>query len=386
MDYTVQNFSFKLKKTIRYLKLYGVGRTIVKIMGQYHMKKEYAVLPANHVTTIPKQHVGIIGCGNFSFSNIAFYLKKNYGNVIKAAMDVNVHRAASLFEKYNAAYFTTNAEEVFTDKTIDLIYVASNHASHAPYAIRALEEGKSVHIEKPNAVNIEQLVNLCNAMQSSKGKVRLGFNRPESKLGKIIIGALNNETGAAMLNWFVAGHEIEKEHWYFASDEGGRILGNLCHWTDLIYRMTPEEKYPIKIIPSRAEKSDCDISVSMIFGDGTIATINFSAKGHTFEGVRETLNAHKGNTLIELKDFQYLRIDTVEKVRKYNLFHRDHGHEIAVKKSYEMHMLDDNAADVSYVWNTGYLVLKIKEALEKNEKVIVESFEKSFPQERVNTK
>ena len=385
MDYTTQNISFKIKKAIRYVRLYGLGRTLVKIKGQYHMKKEYETLPANHLPTTSKQHVGIIGCGNFSFSNIAFYLQKNYGAVIKGTMDVNVNRAASLFEKNKAAYYTTNAEEILNDKNIDLVYIASNHASHTPYAIRALEEGKNVHIEKPHAVSVVQLVKLCQTMQQTKGKVRLGFNRPESKLGRTIIETLNHETGTVMLNWFVAGHEIEKEHWYFAPEEGGRVLGNLCHWTDLVFQMTPERKFPITIVPTRAEKSDCDISVSMIFGKGSIATITFSAKGHTFEGVRETLNAHKGNSLIELKDFQYLRIDTIEKVRKIKLLKRDHGHEIAVKKSYEMGKHDDYAADVSYVWNTGYLFLKIKEALEKNEKIVVESFEKSFPQELINT-
>jgi len=39
--------------------------------------------------------------------------------------------------------------KVIQDPAIDLVYVASNHASHADYAIAALEAGKSVHIEKP---------------------------------------------------------------------------------------------------------------------------------------------------------------------------------------------------------------------------------------------
>lgn len=381
MDYTQTGLLFKIKKTIRYISLYGVSRTLVKIKGQYHMKKTYVNLPSNNLVAIPKQHVGILGCGNFGFSNIAYYLRKNYGYVIRGVMDKNINRAVSLFSEYKASYYCDNPDYIINDSNIDLIYIASNHASHAEYAIKALQNNKSVHIEKPHAVSIHQLVRLCSAMQSSKGKVRLGFNRPGSKLGKKIIDTLKQQPGATMLNWFVAGHEIEKDHWYFAPEEGGRVLGNLCHWTDLVFHMVTGEKYPYKIIPSRAEKSDCDISVSYVFADSSIATITFSAKGHTFEGVRETLNAHKGNVLIEMKDFQRLRIDNVSKIDNIKLFNRDHGHQLAITNSYNMLTNPAFAEDLAYVWNSGYMALKTKEALELNTVITVDAFDIAFPKE-----
>ena len=45
MDYTSQSLAFKLKKALRYVKLYGPSRTLIKVKGQYHMKKEYEKLP-----------------------------------------------------------------------------------------------------------------------------------------------------------------------------------------------------------------------------------------------------------------------------------------------------------------------------------------------------
>lgn len=385
MDYTQSGLAFKIKKTLRYISLYGIRRTLVKIKGQYHMKKQYDQDPPNFLPSNPKQHVGIMGSGNFGFSNIAYYLRKNYGQVIKGAMDINQNRAISLFQEYKASYYTADPSVIINDKDIDLVYIASNHASHAEFAIEALKKGKSVHIEKPHAVTINQLVRLCSTMQQSKGKVRLGFNRPGSVLGKKIIETLNTQKGAVMLNWFVAGHEIEKDHWYFAPEEGGRILGNLCHWTDLVYQMVNEDKYPLTIVPSRAEKSDCDISVSYVFADGSIATITFSAKGHTFEGVRETLNAHKGNVLIEMKDFQRLRIDNVDKITKIKLFNRDHGHKLAVTNSYNMLTDDSLAESVEYVWNSGYMALMTKEALDSNKTIVVEAFDTSFKTESEKT-
>ncbi len=52
-----------------------------------------------------------------------------------------------------------------------MIYIASNHASHAEYAIQALNTGKNVHIEKPHVVTEDQLERLCLAMSERKGKV-----------------------------------------------------------------------------------------------------------------------------------------------------------------------------------------------------------------------
>lgn len=379
MDYSKEIFSFKFKKALRYLRLYGPMRTLIKINGQVHMNKSYPKLPKNHLTDRTKSHIGIIGAGNFSYSNLAYYLIKNYGKVIRGVMDIEINRAVSLFEKYNLIYYTDNVSDIIKDSQIDLVYIASNHFTHAEYAIEALSKGKSVHIEKPHVVNRDQLDRLISAIKTSKGKVRLGFNRPGSRFGRIILDYIKRETGTTMINWFVAGHAIDPDHWYFHKEEGGRILGNLCHWTDFTYQMIPDEsRYPIRIIPSRSEKADCDISVTYIFGDGSIATITFSAKGHTFEGVREKLNVHKGNLLISMDDYEKLRIDVVDKKKIYRNIFRDHGHELNVKHSYEL--VSDNAEgeSIKYIYETADLFLKTKEALESQKETIVQSYELSF--------
>jgi predicted dehydrogenase len=373
MDYIQAPLKFKLKKAARYVRLYGPARTLIKIQGQMHMKKRYEKLPQIRSKGYTGRHVGFIGCGNYAFSNLAYYLKRNFGNVIRASADTDIYKAASLFERYHLDYFTNNPNEVVEDQEIDLIYIASNHASHAEYAVKALELGKSVHIEKPHAVTEDQLRRLCGAAEKSSGKINLGFNRPGSKIGAKIKEALDSQTGATMMNWFVAGHEIEPSHWYFRQEEGGRVLGNLCHWTDFILQMIPETgRYPTTIIPTRAEKSDCDIAVTYIFGDGSIAAITFSAKGHTFEGVRERFAAHRGNILISMDDFQNLVIEEVDKKSRVSCLFRDHGHERNIVYSYRMATKKDNeemGLSVKYIWETGELFLKTREALETNQRV-----------------
>jgi predicted dehydrogenase len=297
-------------------------------------------------------------------------------------MDINIHRAASLYQKYGLRYYTDNHDTLISDPDIDLYYIASNHASHAEYAIAALEAGKAVHIEKPHVVTLDQLRRLCMVADRPGKKINLGFLRPASRMGQMIKHHLDAQPGAAMFNWFVGGHDIAPDHWYFKNEEGGRVLGNLCHWTDFVYQMVPpQNRFPITITPTRAQKSDCDIAVTYVFGDGTIAVISFSAKGHIFEGVSERFTAHKGNTLICLDDFKRLTIHTLEKRRVFTPLFRDHGQEANIKRSYEMVRpraeCPQPGCSTEYLWETGHLFLKTREALEQNKKIVLHAFERS---------
>ncbi|MDP2324089.1 MAG: Gfo/Idh/MocA family oxidoreductase [Gammaproteobacteria bacterium] len=376
MDYTSAPLFFRIRKALRYVGLYGIRRTLVKARGQYHMRRTYQDLPPNNVRQSATAHVGLIGCGNYGFSVIGYYLNKNYGGAIRGCMDVDINKAASLFQEFKACYYTTDADQIINDPNITLVFIASNHASHAEYAIKALAAGKDVHIEKPHVVTSEQLTRLCAAQEAArkagKGRiVSIGFNRPGSPFGKRMREQLWREEGELMQNWFIAGHEIAPDHWYFRDEEGGRVLGNLCHWTDLTYQMMPpERRFPIRIIPARSAKSDCDIAVSYVFGDGSIAAITFSAKGHTFEGVKERFAAHRGNTLIAMDDFQRLVMDVGADKQTWSPRSRDHGHEASIRCSYNT--AADPAArglETAYVWEAGQLFLRTKEALESSQPV-----------------
>ena len=376
MDYTKQPLFFRIKKAARYVRLYGIPRTLIKIKGQYHSRRTFTKFPEERAQRSGR-HVGILGCGNFAFSQIAYSLRKEFGAVIRGVMDPSPHKAASLFEEYDADYYTTDPRRIIDDPQIDLVFIASNHASHAEYAIEALQNGKSVHIEKPHVVRYDQLERLCAAMRQSKGRVNLGFNRPNSPFGREIRAQLASQSGAAMFNWFIAGHELPEGHWYYAAEEGGRVLGNLCHWTDFTMQLVPEEvRYPIRITPTRAEKSDCDIAVTYVFGDGSVAAITFSAKGHTFEGVRERFAAHRGNVLMAMDDFKTLTIEVVDRKRTKTLPFRDHGHAEAIRASYAMVRPRDGRLNpgltVDYVWQTADLFLRTKDALEQNRVLTIE--------------
>jgi len=109
-----------------------------------------------------------------------------------------------------------------------------------------------------------------------------------------------------------------------------------------------------------------------VFGDGSISAITFSAKGHTFEGVREKFSAHRGNILISMENFETLVIEDVDKKVKPRQMFRDHGHEAAICSSYNCAKDPEHPGlSQEYVWESAQLFLATRMALEQNQTIVI---------------
>lgn len=377
VNYIQADFLFKVRKVLRYVRLYGVQRTLVKVKGQYHVQRATVfegkqwINPKCRDVFVKNRCVAIIGCGNYAFSNIAFYLAKQDVSFLRATYDIEKSRSLSLCKAYGGHYATADWQDIVDDPLIKIVFIASNHASHAEFAVACIEKGKHVHIEKPHVVTSTQLDNLLSAMRAHpQSNVYLGFNRPKTPLFKKLQTILAQEPGQLMINWFIAGHEISGDHWYFDEKEGGRVLGNLCHWTDLtLHLVSLERAFPCEIIPSTPVGAKSDFVVSVIFADRSCASITFSAKGHTFEGVREVLNVHKGNVLANLTDFYHLTYERLERKSQKKLHYRDHGHAINILHSMNNKSVENGGESIQHIETTARFFLAIREAIESGEKI-----------------
>ena len=374
-------FLFKARKVLRYVRLYGPRSTLVKVRREYHLRRSKDfdgsvwTNPGCRAPDDPDRLVAIVGCGGFPYSAIAYHLRALSPNFLRATYDLLPARARSLCADYSGAYASRNFETILADDQVRLIYIASNHATHAEYAIKALDAGKHVHIEKPHVVNEGQLNRLKEAQaRNPESMIFLGFNRSRGAPFGRAAAALAAQRGPLMLNWFIAGHNIADDHWYFSEAEGGRILGNVCHWTDLSLQLVGvESAFPCEISAASPVDAESDFAISIVFADGSVAAITFSAKGHTFDGVREVLNAHRGNVLLTMSDFHVLTIDTGPRRRKYRQLFRDHGHRGNIGRSFEAVRNNDASKAVSadYSEATARLFLAVKEAVDRRAPVVL---------------
>ncbi|MCK4440994.1 MAG: Gfo/Idh/MocA family oxidoreductase, partial [Sulfurovaceae bacterium] len=213
--------SSKIKKILKYTYMYGASRTLIKVKGHYHMQKEYDEAPEKVLKSKDKI-VGIVGCGNHAFTDIAYFLRKNRGNIIGTTMDIDKNKAISLAEEYKAYNFTTNIEDILNDENIKMVYIVSNHATHTPYAIQALKHKKDIFIEKPISINMEQYSNLLKVIRTSDNSIYAGYNRPFSPAIETIKPYITNNS--ISLNCFIMGHKLASDHWYRKSTEGSRVV------------------------------------------------------------------------------------------------------------------------------------------------------------------
>jgi predicted dehydrogenase len=381
VDYTEASYLLRARKAARYVSLYGISRTLVKIRGQYHMKSEREFAGARWVNDsctdpdAPQRCVALIGCGNYAYSTIAYYLRRQERGFLRLAYDRHQSRAMSLCKAYGGAVAVADWREILADPQVRIVFIASNHASHAEYAQACVEAGKHVHIEKPHVVNQEQLDQLAAAMRRHpEVKIFLGFNRPKSALFQQLQTVLAKESGPLMINWFVGGHEMAARPWYFNANEGGIVLGNLCHWTDLTLHLVSLEKaFPCQIVPATPAGARSEAVVSIMFADRSCAAITFfSSRGHAFEGVREMLNVQKGDVVANISNFQTLTVERGETRTRKHLRHRDHGHGANIVNSLQRAVsAGASGEDAGYVTATARFFLAIREAIDTGRTVSV---------------
>jgi len=128
----------------------------------------------------PILRVGIIGCGEIAqvahiptFNSLAEKFRVTYlCDVSRQALEYSAQRVVGA-----APQTTTTAEHLTSSPDVDVVLVSNANAFHVPHAILALKHNKHVLVEKPLALNYEDLDRLVEAEKQSQGKVFVGYMR-----------------------------------------------------------------------------------------------------------------------------------------------------------------------------------------------------------------
>ena len=176
--------------------------------------------------------IGIIGAGNFTKMTMLPALKGTHANIKHIVSSGGINGTA-LAKKHNIAQSTTDYDLVLNDKDVDLVMITTRHNLHADMVIKALDKGKHVFVEKPLALNNEELFAIEESYNKNKGTLMIGFNRrfsPHTQKIKSLVGNAPMNIVATMN----AGN-IPPDVWvHDMAVGGGRIIGEACHYLDLI--------------------------------------------------------------------------------------------------------------------------------------------------------
>ena len=110
---------------------------------------------------------GFIGTGNYPNSRIAPAAALAEDTSIVAAYSRDQERAERFVRSHGAQASYTSVERLLADSRVDVVFIASPNHLHAEHAKLAAEAGKHVLVEKPTAVNAEDLLKMLEACEKA---------------------------------------------------------------------------------------------------------------------------------------------------------------------------------------------------------------------------
>jgi polar amino acid transport system substrate-binding protein len=227
--------------------------------------------------------VGMIGAGAYARAMLLPHFKAA-GAQFQSIATASGVTARDVGEKYDFAALASGANAVIEDPHVNLVVIATRHDSHAALARRALEAGKHVFVEKPLALDDEELDAVINAASRSSAKLMVGFNRRFSPQARAARDFFAGRREPLSILYRVNACRVPAAHWTQSPTEGGgRIRGEVCHFVDLCQFFAcapPVGVFAESIRSDNAETVDDDsIFVTLRFADGSNACVAYLAEG-----------------------------------------------------------------------------------------------------------
>ncbi len=260
----------------------GSSRSIASLLNYPQAEntiKRIVQTAETHQGTDPK--IGIIGAGNFTQMTVLPAFKKNISS-IKYLASAGGLSGTTLAKKHKIPYSTSDYQELLTDDEVNTVIITTRHNMHAGMTIECLKHNKHVFVEKPLSLTLAELEEIKNEKEASQKQVVVGYNRrfsPFIQKAKSLLG--DNPEPMNIIGTMNAGF-IPQDVWvHDMKTGGGRIIGEACHYIDLMIYLTGAKVTSIimnSMGVNPAENTD-NASILLKFENGSQGTINYFANG-----------------------------------------------------------------------------------------------------------
>jgi predicted dehydrogenase len=253
-----------------------------------------------------KPCVAFIGAGSFAQKFLIPYARQG-GDLLSVVTTRGV-TAKSVGEKFRFRSHSTDVHQILADRTINTVFIATRHDTHATFAAAALEAGKNVFVEKPLAIHEDELEHVLKvASQRSDCRLMVGYNRRFSPLARQAREVFQRVSGPLLINYRINAGFLPKEHWTQTEQGGGRILGEVCHFVALMQFLTGSEPvgvYALSVAANNAQMPDQDnVIISLRFQNGSVGQISYLACGDKLLS-KERIEIFGGGQSFIIDDFK----------------------------------------------------------------------------------
>lgn len=254
--------------------------------------------------------VGWIGAGNFSGSVLLPAFRAAGFDRFTSVASASGRSARAFADRHGFQGVATGVDELLDDDDIDVVVIATPHSTHARLAAAALERGRHVWCEKPLALDLAELEMIEQAAAVGGGVLMVGLNRRFSPAVVAARRRLAERDGPLSLVYRVAAGPVPADHWYGDRVEGGRLLGEVCHFVDTCVTLAGSRVEAATALPGRGGEALLaeDLAVTLRHVDGSLSTIAYSS-ARPRACRKEMVEALAGRRHLRIDDFRELVVD-----------------------------------------------------------------------------
>ena len=300
--------------------------------GQPDMARTVQLAPEKPITSKSAGMIttGMIGAGNFAISTLLPALKKSNAlfHTIASASGTS---AAIAGRKYGFQQATSDYQTILTDPAINTVFITTRHNSHARMVMEALAAGKHVFVEKPLALNRDELSQIQQALvKAPDQQLLVGFNRRFAPLAVQMKRLVQARSEPLSMIYTINAGAIPANHWvHDPASGGGRIIGEGCHFIDFLLFLAGS---PIIGVEARMMGRSAGLSVKedkmtilLDFADGSTGVVHYLANGSK-RFPKERIEVFSQGRILVLDNFRRLRGYGWPKFRNQWLWRQDKGH------------------------------------------------------------
>jgi polar amino acid transport system substrate-binding protein len=296
---------------------------------------------AHAVQPAPKDklRVGCIGAGGFARGIIFPHLRSSSGVMLESVATSSGAGAASARTGFGFT-LAESPSELLANPNVDGVFILTRHSSHAAYVESALEAGKCIFVEKPLAVNREQLEAVQTAYARALAQNRspflmVGFNRRFSPLTERLKSFFAGRNEPMLVHIRCNAGFIPRSSWVQDPENGGRIVGELCHFVDWARAIVgcPILTITAAALPDGGRYTRDNVAVIIGFKDGSVANLLYAANGDRAVA-KEYFEVFCGGSIARIDDFKTLYLSRHGKTKTAK-GQQDKGHRREVELTVE---------------------------------------------------
>jgi predicted dehydrogenase/threonine dehydrogenase-like Zn-dependent dehydrogenase len=297
------------------------------------VQREPVAPPSSRSDAKTRVAVGMLGAGAFATGTLIPALQNSSDTSLVALCAATGSHAQHAAQKFGFKNCTTDEAQLFHDASINTVVIATRHHLHARQVLNALAAGKHVFCEKPlclTEVELRSIVRACvGILPHRRPALMVGYNRRFAPMIEQLKQFLAPISEPLALHYRINAGSLPPDHWVNDAEQGGgRILGEVCHFVDLLMYLagSPIVEVEARPVSNTSRYSGDNVLASLAFANGSQGTVSYLANGDRAFS-KERIEIFGGGSAAVIEDFR--RLELVRHGRKRTIHSRwrqDKGH------------------------------------------------------------